>query len=154
MEDERHIAKQAEQMLENALKSKATGFKAHYYRNADEEAKAIKNVKAKAKVKKYGLVKNGTAKHYMRSLAIRMDRHGFVQHYGIDTIRAGGTRKRDKPKPTEYDFKAHYMGMRAHPFISDAIEESGVVPFVLRELTKHRSEELMVNIKRYMEDPI
>ncbi len=153
--DERDIARKAEEMLETALRRKTSGFKAHYYRTADEEAKALKKAKAKAKVKKYGLVKDGTAKHYMRSLGIRMDRHGFVQHYGVDTLREDiKGRTRHKPRTTTYGFKTHAMKLKARPFIDSAIAESGVVPFVLREVTKHRAEELMLHVKRYMEKPI
>lgn len=44
------------------------------------------------------------------------------------------------------------MKMKAQPFIDRAIDESGVVPFVLREVTKHRGEELMLLIKKFMEE--
>lgn len=150
--DERQIAKKAEEMLQAALRQKVSGFKQHAHRTPDAEQKALKNATAKARVKKYVMVREDTAQLYMRSLAIKMDRHGFVQHYGVDTIRADGYRKRNKPKTTEYGYKAHHMNMAARPFIDRAIDESGVVPFVLREVTKHRGEELMLLIKKFMEE--
>lgn len=38
------------------------------------------------------------------------------------------------------------MKIKARPFIDHAIEESEVVPFMLREITKHRREELIMYI--------
>lgn len=146
--DEREIAKKAEQMLESSLRSKTSRF-ANHVRGADEVS--LKDATAKAKVKKYGLVRNGTAKYYMRSLGIKMARHGFIQHYGVDTVRQSGERTRKKPKETTYRFRHHIMNMKPTPFIDSAVDDSGVVPFVLENVTKHRSEEILVHIKRTIE---
>lgn len=100
--DERQIAKKAEEMLQAALRQKVSGFKQHAHRTPDAEQKALKNATAKARVKKYVMVREDTAQFYMRSLAIKMDRHGFVQHYGIDIIRESGERKRTEPRTTVY----------------------------------------------------
>lgn len=150
--DEREIGKKAEQMLRDALRQKVSGFKQHVYQTKEDEQKSLKNADTKARVRKYGLVRDGSAKYYMRSLAIKMDNHGFIQHYGVDTVRADGHRTRTKPKATKYGYEAHHMNMAAQPFIDKAISESGVVPFVLREVTRHRGEELMLLIKRFMEE--
>lgn len=150
--NEREIGKKAEQMLQDALRKNVSGFQQHVYGNKDDEQKKLKNATAKATTKKYGLVREGTAQYYLRKLSIRMDRHGFVQHYGVDTIRADGARVRTKPRTTEYSYRHHHMGMKAQPFIDRAVTESGVVDFVLREVTQHRGEELMLSIKRFMEE--
>lgn len=150
--DEREIGKKAEQMLQDALRQKVSGFKQHATGRVEEVLKRLEDATAKARLKKYGLVREGTAQYYMRSLSIKMEKHGFVQHYGVDTIRADGHRKRNKPKTTEYGYKTHYMKMKAQPFIDSAISQSGVVPFVLREVNKHRGEELMLLIKKFMEE--
>lgn len=145
---ERQVAKKAEQMLQFALRSKTAGFKAHI---SKENKPSLKEVTAKARVKKYGLVRQGTAKYYMRRLDIKMAKHGFVQHYGVDTVRAGGERTRKIPKQTTYRYKHHYFNMKATPFIDGAIESSGVVPFVLDNITRLRTEEVFVHIKKFLE---
>ncbi len=147
--DERGIAKKAVEMLETALHSRTAGFKSHV-KNNDELS--LKDAEVKAKVKKYGLVKEGNAKFFMRRLSIEMERHGFIQHYGVDRMREAGKRTRQKPRITTYNFEIHAMHMKATPFLSQAIESSGVIPFVLREVTKFRSEEIMLGIKRFMEE--
>ncbi|CAA0156230.1 hypothetical protein [Tenacibaculum maritimum] len=147
--DEREIARKAEQMLEASLRSKTSGFRDHLRR---ENEVSLKDATAKAKVKKYGLVRNGTAKYYMRSLAIKMARHGFIQNYGIDTIREGAERTRKTPKETTYSFKHHRMDMNPTPFIDSAVDDSGVVPFVLNSVAKVRSEDLLLDIIRMVED--
>ncbi len=149
--DERQIARKAEEMLNSALHAKTAGFKSHV--KGDDEL-SLKDALAKAKVKKYGKVKDGNAKFYMRRLSIKMEKHGFVQHYGVNRLRESGKRTRKKPRITEYSFKTHAMNMKATPFLSQAIENSGVIPFVLREITKFRSEEIMLGIKRFMEEKI
>ncbi len=146
--NEREVARKAEQMLETALRNKTGGFKSHITGNGKS---ALKDAEVKAKVKKYGLVKNGTARYYMRKLSIKMERHGFIQHYGVNTLREGTKRTRQKPRITTYNFETHHMNLKPTPFIDSAIESSGVVPFVLREVTRLRAVEVMVGIKQFME---
>ncbi|SDE69241.1 hypothetical protein [Riemerella columbipharyngis] len=137
--DELMIAKKAEQMLTSALRNRTKSFKEHYHQDAKD---SLKEAYAKARTKKYGKKKDGNQQIFMRSLAIRMPEHGFVQHYGVDTVRSGGTRERHKPKDTAYRFKAHYFKMKGTPFIDNAIEESGVVDFVANSVGKIKSREI------------
>lgn len=146
--DEREIGKKAEQMLEDSLRSKTASF-AHHINNTNTPS--LKEATAKARLKKYGLVRAGTAKYYMRSLAIKMARHGFIQHYGVDTIRQAGKRTRQQPTETSYSFKHHRMNMKPKPFINKAVEDSNVVDFVTSNITKLRSEEILINIIRELE---
>ncbi|MEQ3501150.1 hypothetical protein ABMY20_15450 [Tenacibaculum sp. SSH1-16] len=141
--NEREIAKKAEQMLETSLRSKTASF-ANHVNNTNTPS--LKEATAKARLKKYGLVRAGTAKYYMRSLSIKMARHGFIQHYGVDTIREAGKRTRHKPKETTYRFKHHIMNMKPKPFINKAVEDSNVIEFVTTNIAKHRSEEVLINI--------
>ena len=76
---EKDVADKAEQMLEASLRQKTSGFQNHVYRNNNEVS--LKDATAKANVKKYGLKRNNNQVFYMRSLAIKMARHGFVQHF-------------------------------------------------------------------------
>ena len=147
---EKDVADKAEQMLEASLRQKTSGFQNHVYRNNNEVS--LKDATAKANVKKYGLKRNNNQVFYMRSLAIKMARHGFVQHFGVDGIRAGGTRVRTKPNNITYGFKSHVMKMKAQPFINSAIENSGVVDFVMENVTKIRSEELLFEVKKILEN--
>ena len=94
-------------------------------------------------------------KAYLKGIAIKMPRHGFIQHYGIEAsrVRAGGTRTREKPKQTTYFFRAHLYskGMKEKPFINDAIEASEAVAYLAEELPKQRGEELLIFIKQQLE---
>lgn len=147
-DNELQVAKRAEQMLEASLRSKTASFKDHI--NRKEGAASLKDVKAQARVKKYGSRQAGKA--YMRSLAIKMAKHGFVQHFGVDTVRSGGTRSRQRPKEVTYNFKSHVMKMKPQPFINEAVEKSGVIKFVMENVTKLRSEELLFEVKKIIEN--
>ncbi len=146
--NEKQVADAAVRKLESALRSKTSGFASHY--RGDPADKSMKDATAFAKVKKYGKGR-GNIKRYMTSLSIRMTKYGFIQHFGIDNIRQSGTRFRSKPKETTYNFAAHYFKMKAQPFINSAIDQSGVIPFVMENITKLRSEELIYEIKNVIE---
>ncbi|CAI9673191.1 hypothetical protein [Elizabethkingia anophelis] len=150
-QNEKQIADRAVQMLSASLRSKTSSFADHV--NRTEGDVSLKDAEAKATVKKYGNRREGNQKFYMKKLSIRMGKHGFIQQYGVDTTRSGGYRTRKHPRETTYGFKAHYFGMRAQPFINEAIEQSGVIPFVMEKITSLRSEEIIVNIKRIIENP-
>lgn len=149
--EELQIAKQAEKMLTSALKNKTLRFADHYYRKPDE--KSLKDAEAKSKVKRYGKFRDGNQKVFMRALVIKMARHGFVQHYGVDTIRQGAERQRTKPRNISYFYKPHNFKMAAKPFIDSAIDESGVVEFVMENISKLRAErfgeELIFPLKQF-----
>ncbi len=148
--NESDVAKKAEQMLEASLRSKTATFKDHV--NRAENDQTLKDATAKASVKKYGTKRRGNQKVFMRRLSIRMARHGFIQHFGVNTIRSGGTRTRHRPQETTYGFKSHVMKMKAQPFINSAVNGSGVRDFVLNEVMRIRSEEIMVNVRSIMEN--
>jgi hypothetical protein len=147
--NEKEIAIRAEQILGTALRSKTSSFADHINRREGEPS--MKDAIAKSTVKPYGKVRNGTKKFYFRSLSIKMAKHGFIQNAGINTTRSGGTRTRHNPRETTYGFKSHIMKMNAQPFIDEAIESSGVKEFVMSEVTRLRSEEIVVNIKNIVE---
>ena len=77
-----------------------------------------------------------------------MTKHGFIQNFGVDGVRDAGTRTRHRPQETTYNFKSHVMKMQARPFIDEAVEASGVKDFVMSEITRLRSEAIMVDIRR------
>ena len=80
----------------------------------------------------------GNQQIFLRRLVIRMARHGFVQHYGVNSLRAGGFRKSKLGNSYHYD--AHDMEMRAQPFIGDAIKQSDVVEFVSQNVAELRAK--------------
>ena len=135
--DELQIAEKAGQMLTTALRNKASSF-ADHYKGKKETEYHLKQSFAKAYVKQYGKKKNGNKQIFLRRLVIRMARHGFVQHYGVNNLRAGGFRKSKLGNLYHYD--AHDMEMRAQPFIGDAIKQSGVIEFVSQNVAELRAK--------------
>lgn len=137
-------------MLTGALRSGTTGFADHANRAAGKQS--LKDAFAVAKVKKYGTKKNGNLNHYMRTLSIKMERHGFVQHFGVATLRGAGTRTRKQPRELTYSFRTHQFDLPAQPFINKAVDSSGVVPFVMSNVARIRSEEILVHVKKLLEN--
>lgn len=147
---EKKIGDKAALMLQNALRSSAGRFGSHLRGD-----KHIKDVEAKSRVRN-SKRQDGTKQPYLRGVAVVMVRHGFVQHYGIEVgrIRKGSERTRRKPKETKYSFRSHRYskGMKAQPFIDEAVKNSGAVEYIARELPKVRGEELLVYVKKYLEN--
>lgn len=133
-QNERQIADRARQLLGGRLRSRATAFKQH----ANGSGTAIKDVEAVASVRMF--TKDGTTTSYFNSLSIKMGKHGFIQNFGVETQRKGGIRRRKKPKSISYNFTAHYFKLQATPFINEAIEQSNVIPFVLENVMKVRTD--------------
>ena len=146
---ELEVAKKAERMLETSLRQKTSTFSDHIKRKEGDTS--MKDATAKARVKQYKSSKSGKI-YYMRSISIRMARHGFIQHFGIDTTRKGGTRTRKKPRETTYSFKSHVMNMPAKPFINETVDNSRIIPFVMENVTRIRAEELLFEVKKILEN--
>lgn len=149
---EETIGKKAATMLENSLRSTTSRFSAHIRTNT---SKRIKDVQAFHRMRT-SKRQNGSKQKYLRGIAIVMVRHGFVQHYGIQAgrVRAGGERTRRKPRETTYKFRSHLYkkGMKAQPFIDEAVQNSRAVEYLAQELPQMRGEELIVHIKKYLEN--
>ncbi len=146
--NEKQVADAAVRKLESSLRSKTSRF-ADHYRNYPQE-KSMKDATAYATVKKYGKGR-GTIKRYMTRLSIRMAKHGFIQHFGVNNLRESGSRTRKHPKETTYNFSAHYFNMKPTPFINSAIKQSGVIDFVMENITRLRSEEILLDLKQFIE---
>ncbi|GIZ15556.1 hypothetical protein [Capnocytophaga catalasegens] len=144
---EQQIGRKAAQMLESSLRGKMSQFSAHISRGDKE---SIREVKGTYQTRLYG-GKNFPKIRYLRKISIKMEQHGFVQHYGVDTLRAGSERTRTKPRSFTYRYKVHKMRMTAKPFIDKAVEQSGVVPFVLENITKIRNEQVFAHLKSWLE---
>ncbi len=147
--NELEVAKKAEQMLETSLRQKTSTFSDHIKRKEGDTS--MKDATAKARVKQYKSSKSGKI-YYMRSISIRMARHGFINHFGVNTLRAGGIRKRETPKSTTYSFKSHMMNQKPRPFINEAVRQSGVVDYVAEKIGESRAElltnEITIGLRR------
>lgn len=148
---EKKVAKQAENMLRAAMRSKISslGFKNHVsgpkVKLADADAVAkinLGNISAD----------NTNLKYYMNSLSLQMGKHGFIQHYGSSGIREDlKGRTRHKPKTTRYNFANHYFTLPAQDFIGKAVQQSGVVDYVLSNITEIRNQQIMLQLKNFFE---
>lgn len=134
-QNERQIADRARQLLGSKLRSRAEAFQQHVN---SRQGSAIKDVETVAAVRNY--TKDGVTKSYFNSLSIKMGKHGFIQNFGVEGQRKGGMRRRKKPHSISYNFTAHYFKLKAVPFINQAIEQSGVIPFVLENVMKVRTD--------------
>lgn len=148
--NESEIAYRAELMLTQSLQDKTGNFADHL--NREESSVSMKDSTAVATVKKYGTSQSGTEKFYFTKLAIKMGKHGFIQHFGINTTRSGGTRTRKKPRNFTYSYRSHPMDMEGHPFINDAIDSSRVVDFVTSEVCRLRSERIFATVRQILEN--
>lgn len=150
--DDRAIGKAAADKLSVALRSKTSSFADHVKGKKEGEA-SLKDAVAVARLKKYGLIKNNTRSYYLRAISLKMAKHGFIRHYGVNKTRAAGMRTRTQPKTTKYGFKSHFMKQPQKPFIDSVIQNSGVVNFVAEKIAENRGEELAenitVNLKRF-----
>ncbi|WP_300685862.1 hypothetical protein [Chryseobacterium sp.] len=143
-QNERQIADRAKQILGSKLQSRANSFKQH----VNGSGAAVKDVEVVTGVRRY--TKNGNTKSYFNSLSIKMGKHGFIQNFGVDTQRKGGTRKRKRPKSISYNFKSHYFKLKAVPFINESIEQSKVIPFVLENVMKVRTEDFFLETRNIL----
>jgi len=146
--DEKEIAKMAERMLGTAMRRKVTslGFKEHISGNKSLASHTIG--KASTKV---GTGPGNASKIYMNKLALVMPRHGFIQHYGSKSIRTGGQRTRHRPETRTYNFASHYYNLPEKDYIGKAVRESGVIDFVMSEITRIRCREVWVGLQTFLD---
>ena len=144
---EKLIAKKAEQMLIRALQNETQSFKEHYY---GDKKNSLKKAKAKSKTRKFVSKDGNFQKVYFNKLILKMGRHGFVQHYGADIVRAGGKRTRKTPRTIDYYYQPHKYFLKSTNFITRAIEQSGVINYVAENIAKERAEELQFHIGRFI----
>ena len=147
---ERQVAKKAEEILTAALRQKISslGFKNHVSKDG---LKKISEAKGKSNYKP-GPTKDGGLRWYMNSLSMEMAQYGYIQHYGAVGVRSGGERTRHKPKTTSYNVRTHSWNLPEKDFIGAAIRQSGVIEFVLENITAIRGEEIMISLKSFFEN--
>lgn len=147
--NEKAIAQKSERMLSQALQSQTQGFKRHA-----SNAPSVKDAYARAKVKRYQNPQTKENHYYMRSLSVVLPKHGFVQHFGVDTVRSSAERTRHKPKTTTYTYRTHYFNLKAKQhlgFIDKAVTQSQVIGYLSSAITQARGEEIALNIKNQLQ---
>lgn len=147
---EKEIALRAEKMLSAALRSKigTLGFKQHISsssRKSVSEAFGLSDYKI-------GKGKDGDLRYYMNRLSMVMEKHGYIQNYGDNGVRSGGTRTRTKPQNTTYSFKTHVWKLPPNDFIEPAIRQSGVIEYVLNSLTEVRGEAIVADLLNFFDN--
>ncbi|MFL9834979.1 hypothetical protein [Chryseobacterium terrae] len=139
--NDKQIGIQASGRLTAALRGKTRGFANHY--NGVSREKSLREATAVPRYKNYGLVRNGNRNTYLRAISLKMSKHGYIRHYGVDVSRSAGSRERNG---TVYHFRNHMMKQTAKPFIDEVIRRSGVVNFVSEKIAESRGEEIAQNL--------
>lgn len=140
--NDKQIGTQAAGRLSAALRGKTRSFTTHYNGGTEK----LISSKAVARFKSYGLTRNGTKSTYLRAISIRMPKHGYIRHYGVDINRNSGSRTRTRPKNKTYHFKNHMMKQRPRPFLDEVIQRSRVVEFVSEKIAEQRGAEIAQNL--------
>jgi len=150
-QNEKEIGLEAERKLTDALQQKVSSlsFKDHYGNNKSLVTDTIGSADIKTSQNTLG-----ETVFYLNRLYLRMPHHGFIQHYGANTIRRAGNRTRKKPKSTTYGYAAHYYNLQDRDFIGKAIEQSGVLDFVMQEVTQIRTDGVTAGLIRFLESNI
>lgn len=147
-ENEKQVAIKAEQILQSALRSRISSLGFRNYSSGDN--KSISDASAVSSYK-LGKATEDQLRYYMNKLSIKMERHGFIHHYGDKGTRSATTRTRHKPRTTSYQVRAHSWDLPARDYIDDAIRQSGVVDFVLVNITELRAQQIIVSLKNFLE---
>ncbi len=150
---EKKVAEKAERLLENSLRNKihGVGFNLGLDDNKASlaDARAVSNM---TRANESGQDWKIMANQEFRKLSIEMEKHGFIQHYGANTTRENiKGRIRKIPQTTTYNFKNHFYNLPAKDFIGKAINDSGVIPFVLENVTRIRAQQIFLNLKNFIE---
>lgn len=152
--NELEVARKAEKLLTAALQGTAKkSFKDHFL-GSNEKTERMRDAVAKSIVKKYKYrldsVKSNEVKekYYLKAIKAKMHRAGFVQHYGVDNVRAfhWRTYKRRSARVKAHDFK-----LEATPWIDEAIETSHIKDLISVEIARIRMEEITAYVKKSLE---
>ncbi|MDR2205743.1 MAG: hypothetical protein LBE36_06285 [Flavobacteriaceae bacterium] len=152
-DNEKDVAQKAERMLQTSLRSQAaSSFKEHILKT-NKGKKRLRDAVVKATVRKYanrldGVSNAGKETFYLNEIKVKMNKAGFVQHYGVDNVREGHWRQQQK---TSYFVKPHNFKMRATPWIDGAIQRSDVLNFISTEVAKIRMKNVVIYIKNSLE---
>lgn len=149
--DEEDVAHRAEDMLTAAMRQKVgtLGFAQHKSADAHLSIGMAAGI-ARTKVGRAEL--EGGLRTYMNRLVLAMPRHGFIQDAGDHGVRSGSTRERHQPKFNRYTFRTHQWDLPARDFIDEAVQQSGVVDFVVQNIGRIRGEGVVIYLKNFFGD--
>ena len=135
---EQRIARQCEDMLTSALRSNISslGFKEHI---SVKNQKKISDAFAESNFSRAS--KRGWGEQVgVQTLNIVMEKHGFIQHYGVDRIRKSDSTGKYKKRGS------FHLHIEKRPFISEAIKKSKVIEYAAQELGGAKAEYIMKSL--------
>lgn len=136
--EEQRVADKAKQMLTSALSSEiSSSFKDHYRGSSSVKDGKKKQPLRDFEVKssgRYFTNTEGEKYYYFNSLKLDIGIHGFIHNSGSNTIRSAHQVQRTKPRFIEYNRGISDYRLPKTNFIGNAIDRSGVVPYVAKEI--------------------
>lgn len=149
--NEEEIGYKAAAMLQSALRNETSRFSRHI-RNKEE---SLQNTQAVPRFRTSERIE-GYKQQYLKGIAIKMHRQGFVLHYGIESgrLRKSHERTRHKPRETKYRVEAHLYrkGQKEQPFIDKVVNDSLVLEYLATAISQARSEEIVTYLARGLEN--
>ena len=149
--NEEEIGYKAAAMLQSALRNETSRFSRHI-RNKEE---SLQNTQAVPRFRTSERIE-GYKQQYLKGIAIKMHRHGFVLHYGIESgrLRKSHERTRHKPRETKYRVEAHLYrkGQKEQPFIDKVVKDSQVLDYLATAISQARGEEIVTYLARGLEN--
>lgn len=149
--NEEEIGYKAAAMLQSALRNETSRFSRHI-RNKEE---SLQNTQAVPRFRTSERIE-GYKQQYLKGIAIKMHRHGFVLHYGIESgrLRKSHERTRHKPRETKYRVEAHLYrkGQKEQPFIDKVVNDSQVLDYLATAISQTRGEEIVTYLARGLEN--
>lgn len=149
--NEEEIGYKAAAMLQSALRNETSRFSRHI-RNKEE---SLQNTQAVPRFRTSERIE-GYKQQYLKGIAIKMHRHGFVLHYGIESgrLRKSHERTRHKPRETKYRVEAHLYrkGQKEQPFIDKVVNDSQVLEYLATAISQARGEEIATYLARGLEN--
>lgn len=140
------VANKAVKLLQNEFNKKFRGFKSHFKGERDKDNKPLADSKITRRGKHW-TGKKGDKIYFLNKIVLKMSKHGFVQHYGVNNrLRAGHEVNRKNPKTTTFLRHYHNYKLPAHEFIDSAVQESGAIPLVAKEISEIRGYMVMQNL--------
>ena len=149
--NEEEIGYKAAAMLQSALRNETSRFSRHI-RNKEE---SLQNTQAVPRFRTSERIE-GYKQQYLKGIAIKMHRQGFVLHYGIESgrLRKSHERTRHKPRETKYRVEAHLYrkGQKEQPLIDKVVNDSLVLEYLATAISQARSEEIVTYLARGLEN--
>lgn len=140
------VANKVVKLLQNEFDKKFRGFKSHFKGERSSKNQPLSDSKITRRGKNW-TGKKGDKIYFLNKIVLKMSKHGFVQHYGVDNrLRRANTVNRKNPKATTFLRHYHNYNLPAHEFIDSAVQESGAIPLVAKQISEIRGYIVMQNL--------